>query len=200
MSYLLSLLTTVLFLLGGCDEDPTHPAPPRESFFSFEADMEGWNPNGTDLDLGNTFIEWSITRNQELAKDGNTSIKFDLNNLNDAGKIWIERPFAVQPHRTYHVRIEYAFASADSGDVNNFTILTGVLPKPPRTRDDLIPTYQEDTGNGGHLGYTWLDKKYEWTVRSGGDGTLYVIIGIWGTFEVQRIYYVDSVRVTLFDR
>jgi len=191
----LLILIAVLFLFSGCAEK-------QVSFFSFEHDMEGWNVNGTDLELDDSTIYWTITRSQERAKDGNTSVKFALDNLNDAGKIWMERPFIVESNHTYRVTVEYAFASADFGNFNLFKIITGVQQNPPQTGDDLVDIYnnnKDHTGNGdsSDLGYKWLNKKYEFTTQSGEDGRLYVVIGIWGTWETYRTYYFDSVRVTL---
>lgn len=172
---------------------------PQQHFSSFEVDMEGWVADGTDLEHGNGTLEWSIARSQENAKDGSTSLRFHLNNLNDAGKIWIERAFDVKPNHTYQVAVEYAFASADFGDFNLWRIITGVLQESPETRDDLTPTYQDETGNGmsSASGHVWLDKRYEFTAQSGSDGTLWVVIGVWGTWETARTYYLDGVLVTL---
>lgn len=79
-------------------------------FYSFENDMEGWSINGTELNLD----EWAVTRSQERAFDGSTAVKLDLTNNNDAGKIWIEKPFLVEPNRLYEVNVSYSFASADA--------------------------------------------------------------------------------------
>ena len=92
------------------------------------------------------------------------------------------------------------FASADWGDVNLFTIITGVVQEPPETRDDLV--YQGSTGNESDtdVGYVWLKKGYDFLVRSGANGKLYVTIGIWGTWETTRIYYFDNVIITFIER
>jgi hypothetical protein len=162
-------------------------------------DMEGWEANGTDLELGDSTIDWGITRCDEMASDGSYSVKLYLNNLNDAGKIWIERPFAVKPDRDYKVNVEYAFASADYGEFNLFKIITGVFQRKPLTGKELISACRDRTGIGDipGRGYKWLNKEYEFTVRSGEDGVLYLVIGIWGTWETSRTYYLDAVRVTL---
>jgi hypothetical protein len=167
-------------------------------FFSFEQGMRGWELNGTDL--GDPPITWSIERSDEMAKSGEISLKFVLANLNDAGKIWIERPFLLKPNRLYHINVKYTFASADWGDVNLFTIITGVVQEPPQTRYDLV--CQGDTGNGSdtNVGYIWLRKDYDFFVRSSHDGKLYVVIGIWGTWETTRIYYFDNVKITFTER
>jgi hypothetical protein len=157
--------------------------------------MEGWTANGTDLD--NPPVEWSIERSEDIAKDGNMSVKFYLNNVNDAGKIWLEKPFSVKPNNSYKVNLEYAFASSDWGDINLWRIIAGVSSEKPQSRKDLL--YQGDTGNFAEpeADYVWLDKSYDFTVQSDSDGILYVIIGIWGTWETSRIYYVDNIHVTL---
>lgn len=167
-------------------------------FFSFEQGMRGWETKGTDL--GEPPIAWSIDRSDEMAKSGVISLKLYLANMNDAGKIWIERPFSLKPDSLYHVNVRYAFASADWGDVNHFTIITGVLQEPPETRDDLV--YQGDTGNSSEsdVGYVWLDKDYDFFVRSNPEGRFYVIIGIWGTWETARTYYFDNVRITFKEK
>ena len=156
-----------------------------------------WETRGLDLELGDSLIVWSIEHTQELARDGNASVKFYLENYNDAGKIWIERPFAVQPNRLYHVNVAYAFASADFGMANLWTLITGVLPQSPETRDDLI--YQGHTGNGRQedVGYVWLDKSYSFDVTSNSAGQLYILVGIWGTWETPRIYYIDNLSVVI---
>lgn len=189
------ILSLLLFSFGGCANNTTGPSPSQGShFFSFENDMEGWSTTGTDLD--NPPVEWSIQRSQDRAQDGNTAVKFYLSNLNDAGKIWIERPFIVEPNRQYRVGVSYWFASTDFGSVNLWRIITGVTPQRPRSRDEL--SYQGDTGNSAepNSGFRWLEKSYSFNVTSGSDRMLYVVIGIWGTTEFSRTYYFDSIQIT----
>lgn len=166
---------------------------------SFETDLEGWTVNGTDLNLGSGTIDWSITRSQDMAKDGSTSLKFVLINQNDAGKIWIEKPFAVEQNQIYQVTVEYAFASRVHVAGLGFQIITGVLRNHPTTGRDLYPAFKDLTWNGSdsNVGFAWQDKRYDFTVRSDDQGLLYVVIGIWGTGEVGHIYYFDNVRVIL---
>ena len=144
--------------------------------FSFENGMEEWCPRGTDLD--DPPIEWSIERTQEIAWDGNASLKLYLENYNDAGKIWIEQSFDVSPNTRYHVNVRYSFASAAYGDFNLWVIIAGVSSESPQTAEDL--TYQGDAGNGADedVGYVWLDKSYDFRLKSGTDGAIYVFIGI----------------------
>ena len=197
-------ITTFAALLGvfGCgDGSGPGPGPPGGPY-SFETDFEGWEPDATDLVVAEREAIWSITRSQERAADGATSLRFHVVNLSDAAKIWIEQPFALQPNTTYDVDIEYAFATADYGLLNLFTILTGVLQSSPEDAGDLEPTFQGTTGNGASsdVGYQWLRPRYQLTAESGADGRLYVVIGVWGTYEVTRTYYVDDVRISFTPR
>lgn len=185
-------------------EMASEPAPSfaqseTSDFFSFERGMQGWRKKATDLELGSGFINWAITRGTEIAQDGSVSLKFVLDNNNDAGKIWIEKPFAVEPHQIYQVEVEYGFASQEFGDVGNFTVITGVLKESPETAKDLTPCYKDSTRNhaGRDEGFVWTTRKYAFTVRTDEKQTLYAVIGIWGTYETWRVYYLDSVRVTL---
>lgn len=158
--------------------------------------MQDWEPRALDTDLANFTIDWSITRSQERAKDGNTALKFYLGNYNDKGKIWVEHNFDVQPNTQYNVNISYAFASADWGDANHFIIITGVLPKSPQSRDELV--YQGSTANSANsdVGFLWLDKAYNFVAQSDSTGKLHVVIGVWGVWETARTYFIDSVKIT----
>jgi len=197
------ILASLAMLAPGCGGGPGGPTPVpiSDSIFSFEDDFEGWTTNATDVGgPGSAVDDWSISRSQDQARDGTTSVKLFLANDNDEGKIWIERPFPVQPNSRYHVQVQYAFASEDWGDVNFWGLIAGVLPERPQTAEDLSPAFQGDTSNGNHLaptGFVWLDKSYTFTVQSDASATLHVVIGIWGTYEVTRTYYVDGVHVTI---
>jgi len=187
---LLVLTVLVLAVLVGCDESGIPSSGTLT--FSFEEDMEGWVANGTDLD--NPPVEWSIERSKDITSDGKTAVRLYLNNMNDAGKIWIERPFDGEPNRTYQVHVEYDFASADWGDMNLWPIITGAVPESAKT--ELV--YQEDTRNNASPedGFVWLRKSYDFDVGSGPDGKVYVIIGVWGTWETARTYYLDNIDIS----
>jgi len=189
MRYAVIGFIIVLSIFAGC----ASPAPPGPDYsFSFENGMEGWQANGMDLD--NPPVEWSIEVSRDIAQEGKSSVRLYFNNVNDAGKIWIERAFEVEPNQTYQARVEYFLASADWGDVNLWTIITGVVPESARKE----PVYQDSTGNnaGQENGFIWLYKGYDFTVDSGAEGRLIAMIGVWGTWETARTYYIDSVSLT----
>lgn len=184
------------------------PAPPAsEDVFSFEADLQGWTPDATDLAFGNCTggsggnctLAWAIERTTDMAHDGVASVKMSLDNFNDAGKIWIKRAFDAAPGQLVRVHLSFALASADYGSVNHWTILAGALPSPPVASNDLAPVIRGDTGNGLSTsgGYVWLEETYESTARADAEGHVYVIVGVWGTWETPRTYYVDAIWVVL---
>ena len=164
------------------------------NLYSFENDMQGWKQNGTDLD--NPPINWSVERSSDRATDGNYSIKLFLSNLNDAGKIWMEKYFDVTPLALYSVNVSYRFATADFGDFNLFQLITTVCGDGFSGMDDL--NYEGDTGH--HLeteGFIWVDKSFDYIVEIDAQGQIYVNIGVWGTWETDRTYYVDEVNITI---
>ena len=181
-----------------CGSDVSAPRKDKAGYFySFEDGMQGWGARGLDLELGDDFIEWSIRPTDEKAKDGSTGLELYLENWNDAGKIWIERAFQVKSKRRYRLELKYWFCTADFGLANLWTIISGVVPDSPETRDDLV--YDGHTGNGAEsdVGYRWIEKSFNLIAEPDSDGTLYVLIGVWGTWETPRRYYLDSVSIVL---
>lgn len=185
------LLSATLFLAGCVEVIPNNGKP---YYYSFESDMEGWQPDGTDL--SNPPINWSIEQSDDRATDGNKSVKLFLDNMNDAGKIWLEKQFELEPNTQYEILVKYDFATSDFGIFNLFHIITGVTTNNPETYDDL--TFQDDTGHGQEedIGYTWLNKSYTLTVQTDDNGTVYIAIGVWGSWETPRTYYIDAVNIS----
>ena len=56
-----------------------------------------------------------------------------------------------------------------------------------------------ETGNGAgtDVGFLWSPKEFTRTGRSSAGGTLHVLLGVWGTWETPRTYYLDSLRVRI---
>jgi len=188
----LAFLLSITLFLSGCITDEPDDATPF--YYSFETGMQDWQTDGTDL--SNPSINWSIEPSDERATDGNKSIKLFLDNMNDAGKIWIEKQFQLDPNTQYEVSIDYDFATSDFGSFNLFNIITGVSTDNPETADDL--TFQDDTGHHQEedIGYTWLNKSYTLTIQTKDNGSMYIAIGVWGNWETARTYYVDAVNIS----
>ena len=184
----------MISLFAACAEDST-TGPDGTVLFetSFETGFDGFTADGTDLE--DPPVEWSIQRSQEEADDGVWSVRLELDNLNDAGKIWIERAFDLEPGVTYDVEVSFAFGTSDFGDINTWSIITGVDPESPEDADDLTFQGSTSTGEDEDLGVVWLEKSHAFTATAGAGGELWVSIGVWGTFETPRTYYVDDVRI-----
>lgn len=188
------IMAMTLVAIAGCDDDPV--APPDDAIeesFIFDAGMEGWD--GVAADTLDPPIEWHVEHTSDIAATGDGSVELHLENLNDAGKVWMEREFAVEPGESYDVEIEYAFGTSDWGEVNLFTIIAGVHDDPPRSADDL--TFQDDTGHGGDedVGVVWQERSHSFSLQAPDDGTVHVALGVWGTWEATRTYYIDDVTV-----
>ena len=187
----------VLLFAAGCD-DSTSPDDRQVTVrTSFEQGLGEWSTHATDVMVGGEELEWSVVPSTDRASDGTTSVRFRAENRSDAAKLWIQRPLELRPNTRYRVSIEFAFATADRGAVNLWRIMAGALPSAPTTTADLEPTFRGETGSpSDDEGYDWLAKSYEVMVMTGADGRLFIVVGVWGTYEVTRTYYVDDVRVT----
>lgn len=178
-----------------CSDDPIQPVDPEtvEEHFGFEADLQGWAP--VAIDTLDPPIEWHVRQTSDRGYVGDGSVEIHLENLNDAGKVWMERAFSLVPGVSYTAEITYALGTSDWGIVNLFTIITGVHDDPPRTPEEL--TFQEETGHGGDqdVGNVWLQKSYTFEVEAPADGEVHVAVGVWGTWETARTYFVDALTV-----
>lgn len=166
------------------------PKPDGSQFYSFENNSEGWTANATDLGPA----DWFISRNGEFWVDGAISLKLDLNNTSGKGKVWITRAFDVVPGNKYRVSLDYAFSSRNSAD---FQLIAGVFRSPPQSGDDLSSAFQDDTTT---LSPLWVHKSYDFTIKSKKSSTVYVVIGVMGTKQTHREYFIDSVCVTFMKK
>lgn len=195
-TYTVALLASLGVALTGCDSDPTVPPPGEviEATFTFEADMEGWE--GVAIDTLNPPIDWHVEHSSTEGHTGEGAVELFLENLNDQGKVWIERPFVLEAGRAYEVDVEYAFGTSDWGDVNLFTIIAGVHEEPPRSPEDLH-FQDEDTGHGGNenVGLVWEERNHSLQIVAPSDDTVYIALGVWGTWEAARTYLLDDLTV-----
>ena len=197
MRIIVAVLLMSVVGLAGCDStEATGP----EVAFTFDEGLGGWTAHGIDLVVGGEEVAWAVEHTTATGAAAPGAVRFYLENDTDAGKIWMQRPFALTPNTRYVVRVRYAFGTTDWGDVNLWTLITGVHPDPPETHEDL--TYQGHTGHGAEsdVGPVWLEKAYELTAETDDDGRLYVAVGVWGTWETARTYFVDDLRLTFVPR
>jgi hypothetical protein len=190
--------------VSGCSEATEPQIPLFELQSSFESGLEGWTVNATDLIVGGAEIPWWIRPSTGQAFEGSGALELYMANYTDAAKIWIVRSIDVPPSSPYRVTISYVFATKDWGDVNNFVVISGAANFEPHTiaGDQSPPLVREPTSNGAStdVGYRWVQKKVDVNVVSGADGRLYVVVGVWGTWETERTYYIDAVHVQVYPR
>jgi hypothetical protein len=194
----IAVLALAFASLTACADDSTGPDGTVRFETSFESGLDGFTPDGTDLD--DPPVEWSIERTDEHADEGSWSVRLDLENLNDAGKIWIERAFSLEPGAAYDVVVSYAFGTSDSGDFNLWTLIAGVTAFDPETVSDLVFQGETGTGEDEDLGVVWLEKSHAFTATASPSGELWVSLGVWGTWETHRTYYLDDVRIVFTPR
>jgi len=194
---LLIIFITWIFIFSGLTTCSV--ADTNDNYYSFESDMDGWDIDSTDTELGDGEIDWHINRSTERATDGDYSLEFFLANWNGAGKIWIEKEFELNPNTQYEIVISYNFATSDYGIWNLFQIIAGVSTKNPETMDDL--SFQDDTGHHqGEEDYIWLNKSYKIYFKTNDDGLAYVAIGVWGTWDYPRTYFIDEVKINITNK
>lgn len=182
--------------LSGCDHGGTLVlAPEVDVTESFETGLADWTEAG--LDLGDPAATWSGTVTTEQASAGTHSLKLTLDNSSADAKIWVQRAVQATPGQAYDVELSFDFGSEDYGSLNLWKIIAGVVPASPETAADL--PVQGDTGNGlsSDQGYQWVHKDYTTTVTAAADGTVYLVLGLWGDWDEQRSYYVDNVHLVL---
>jgi hypothetical protein len=171
-------------------------APTCAQLYSFESGLGEWQPRALDTDLNGTSIPWSVSTSLDRATDGTSSLKLTLSNLNDSGKIFVEHALLSPPDRPAKVSIDFDFGSRD-GDANAFTIIAGVLPTSPTSAAELAAAYRDSTAVGlmAPGAFIWTHRHYEGLVDVGQDSAV-IVIGVLGTYEVDRTYYFDAICIS----
>ena len=191
-----------LSLLAACSDDSTGPSPVVNDRFTFDANMEGWTARATDVDHEGGEVDWEVARSDDQKAQGSHSLEFYQDNLTDAAKVWIEKSYTLEPETEYEVRIDYRLGTKDFGNANLFKNVAGARAAAPQTGADIQAIARDETGNGAtsDVGYRWLSKSYTSTVETDAAGKLYVVVGIWGTWETERSHYVDDLRVRIVEK
>ena len=167
-------------------------------YYGFEdGTLQGWT---VDV-LHHEGLEWHLTPSTYISHTGIWSLEYYMENYSDAMHLWIERSFPVPPTpEGYEVTLSWSLASHDYGDVNLWEVIASVSYSDPEVHWDF--TSIGDTWNGDVYGYVWLAKQYSHQlfleqpmVMPSSTDEIWVALGIWGTWETPRTYYVDDVYV-----
>src|SRR5205823_5683164 len=132
--------------------------------------------------------------------EGAWSARIFLDNRSDAGKVWLARTYPLVPLRAYDVHVEFALGTADAGPIGAFRVLAGAAPSVPANGDEAVALARDDTGNGGETEVAWRLRSYDSVAAAGPSGELTAVVGVWGTFEAQRTYYLDSLAIEFTER
>lgn len=193
-------LPVAALALAGCDDDPAAPTPAVAFETSFENGLAGFTVD-TD-DLGDPPVTWSVDRTTDVANDGQASVAISIDNVNDQAKVWIEREVTgLAPNTTYAVDVLFDFGTSDWGTVNLWTLYADVDADDQDTWSDFDDAFTTDTGNGADedVGVVWREEAASLFADTDGEGRLHLAIGVWGTFEVNRTYFIDDVAVRVSD-
>lgn len=184
------------FLLQACDDDQNGNELIGEHTYTFDQNLENWNVHGIDLVVDGNEVNWHIQHSPDTSYEGEGSARFYLENYTDAGKIWLERSYDLEANSKYKVEIVFQFGTLDFGDINLWTIIAGAYPSSPENRDALH--YRDDTGGSpARDSLAWIPKSYQEEVETNSSGKIFVTVGVWGTWETPRTYYMDNLEVRI---
>jgi hypothetical protein len=181
-------------LSGGCG-----PGTQTSGSYSFEGSLQGWQPGALDVAEATAAV-WSIAATSEQSFAGAWSARVFLDNRSEAAKVWLSRKYQLAPFRAYDVHVEFALGTSDASAGGSFRVLAGAAQSVPANGDDAISLARDDTGNGGATGLLWVLKSYDSFALTGTSGELDAIVGIWGTSQGARTYYLDALAVTFTER
>jgi hypothetical protein len=187
----LSLLS-LLVALAVLATSPSAYAVQTSQFFGFEKNLQGWTRDHfIDCEHEPTpcTFEWKINRSTQQAKSGTHSLKATLNGLNDDGTIWMERQFNFGANTEATVTVTFWLWSESEADINTWPVVAFIGKRNPETEDHMTIVGQTDRKAG------WARYEFTRTVSTGATGNVWVAFGFGATWESERTYFMDSVRV-----
>lgn len=187
---LVALLTTVAVLAGM----PAASGATTSQFFGFENSLQGWTRDhfiDCEQDPTPCTFDWGITRSTAQAKSGTTSLRFRLDGTNDDGTIWIERQFDVGVNTEATVELSFFLWSETQADINTWPVAAYIGKRNPETEEDFTIVGQTERKAG------WARYELSRTINGGASGKVWVAFGIGATWESERIYFLDSAKVTV---
>ena len=209
-----AVLLVVATAVAGCgDDDGSGTGPIAESFFSFESGLAGWRADSADFCdhapgsgacvPGGAFATTEVDVVTEPASDFPGAVRLVADNTTDAVKLWIERPFPVTPGGAYRVDVSWDLGTSD-GEVGAWTVIAAVTPGDPDAAfrpgapGDRVGDFRllgSTAAPGGT--FEFVPHSFTDTLESAPAREVWVGLGVWGTFEVERTYFLDAVRVRI---
>jgi len=190
------LLLTPVFFAGVCDPGEISIVPVLEDRFSFEAGLAGWSVVASDL--GSPPGVWSVEASSEQAVTGSESLKLSLDNTGGGAKLFVKRPFDLQPSTDYQIEVNFQLASADAGDLNLWNVVSGATTAEPLDGAALVALGTTANGQATVAGVVWSPRNGTLAVRTGPDsGRVWIALGISATSAFSRSYWIDDVSVVV---
>ncbi len=162
---------------------------------SFESSFGGWTPDHYISCEPSCRFLWSITRSQDRASDGRTSLKGFLNGSHDDGTIWVERPFTLSQLRpgTYKVTVSFSLWSSAKADVNTWPVVAYIGANNPEREADFPIIGRTQAAAG------WTRYSLTRSVTVSPTTPLWIAFGFGATWETSRTHFLDAVSVTVSD-
>jgi hypothetical protein len=123
--------------------------------------------------------------------EGTASARFTLDGSQDDGTIWLTRPFDVAAEESFRVQLTFDLWSASESFNTLANVAATAGSRPPREENDF------NLGQPANQSEGWRTYEYEFDVRSGSEGEIWVAFGISAVWETEMTYYVDDVRVEI---
>jgi hypothetical protein len=138
------------------------------------------------------YIEWSITRSDDVASSGRYSLKFFIDGRQDDGTIWIERKIAVDGGTGKQVSISFDFYSDHESLANTIAVVCAYAGlREPRTEEDFAVVGNANEVEG------WKRYSYKVNINVGSGEEMWVALGLSVRWETYMTYYIDNVEVSI---
>ena len=205
----------VVLVAAACGGDGGTDAPFRDEFlFSFETGFEGWRADSADFcepdaltglcPEGGAYAPTDVDVVTGTAVHGARSVRLFAVNDTDAVKLWIERAFAVPQPGRYRVLVSWELGTSDL-DIGAWTSIGAAVTHDPSAAvgpgdpPERVGDFLRLDPTAGTGGLQFRTHGFGQDVEVGAGREVWVGVGVWGTFEVEREYFIDRVRVEILE-
>jgi hypothetical protein len=157
---------------------------------SFETGLGAWATDSYLAPGAVNPLDPTWTRTTARAIDGEWSLDIGASGLNDDGSVWIERPIDL-PAGTWNIVLSFFLWSPVQSDLNNWEVLAHLNTFDPETEDDFTVLGETNRDAG------WIYYELDRTLTLDAPATVYAALGLNVTWETDRVYGFDDVRLTV---
>jgi hypothetical protein len=166
--------------------------PDQTTFFDdFEGDFSNWTIGSQvpeDPNNPGQNVEWLVERSKNHSFSGKNSVLFFIDGRQDDGTIWITRKLTLEPKSEKSVNISFQLWSGEES-FNTLAAVVGYIGgnKPQAEADFRI------LGVANQLS-GWKAYSLSNEIATNQTGEVYVALGISVRWEVELIYFADSIE------